>query len=100
MKAPQKTQKNSNLLKIKRIVNTKISAEGGPVFTFSPPGGGRLALLPSVSYTTVCGYVDRGQQKEIKGIHPPPTNSKNILKSFGEVGCGNLRQMFLLLVRG
>jgi len=32
-----------------------------------------------------------GQQGEIERIHPPPTNSKNILKSFREVGYANFR---------
>jgi len=42
-------------------------------------------------FTTLCGYVYRGQQGEIERIHPPPTNSKNILKSFCEVGYANFR---------
>ena len=33
----------------------------------------------------------QGQQGEIKRIHPPPTNSKNRLKSFCEVGYANFR---------
>jgi len=35
--------------------------------------------------------VCRGQQGEIERIRPPPTNSKNRLKSFCEVGYVNLR---------
>jgi len=31
------------------------------------------------------------QQREIERIHHPPTKSKNILKSFFEVGCANFR---------
>jgi len=31
------------------------------------------------------------QQGEIERIHPPPTKSKNILKSFFEVGYANFR---------
>jgi len=48
----ENTSKNNNLLKIKRILNTKISAKGVPVFTFTLPGG-RLAPLPPASYATV-----------------------------------------------
>jgi len=39
-KTLRKTQKNNNLLKTKRIVNTKIQAMGGPGFYISLPGGG------------------------------------------------------------
>jgi len=31
------------------------------------------------------------EQEEIERIHPPPTNSKNSLKSFCEVGYANFR---------
>jgi len=48
----ENTSKNNNLLKIKRILNTKISAKGVPVFTFTLPGG-RLAPLPPASHATV-----------------------------------------------
>ena len=33
----------------------------------------------------------QGRQGEIEKIHPPPTNSKNRLKSFWEVGYTNFR---------
>ena len=33
----------------------------------------------------------KGQQGEIERIHPPPTNSKNRLKSFCDVGYANFR---------
>ena len=33
----------------------------------------------------------QGQQGEIERIHPPPTNSKNRLKSFRVVGYANFR---------
>ena len=42
-------------------------------------------------FTTLGGYVGRGQQGEIERIHPPPTNSKNIFKSFCEAGYANFR---------
>jgi len=42
-------------------------------------------------FTTLCGYVGRGQQGEIESIYPPPTNRKKRLKSFCEVGYGNFR---------
>jgi len=45
-KTPRKTQKNSNQLKTKIIINMKISDEGGPVFTFSLPGGAARPLAP------------------------------------------------------
>ena len=41
-KTPRKTQKTNN----QRMLNIKMSTKGGPVFTFSLPGG-RLAHLPS-----------------------------------------------------
>ena len=44
-KTPRKTQKNSNQLKAKRIINIKTSAEGGPVFTVSLTGG-RMQAAP------------------------------------------------------
>jgi len=44
-KTPRKTQKGNNLLKTQIILNIKISDKGGPVFTFSLPGG-RLAPCP------------------------------------------------------
>jgi len=40
----QKTHKNSKLLKSKRILKPKYKPSGGPVFTFSLPGG---AIHPS-----------------------------------------------------
>ena len=43
-------------------------------------------------FRTLCGYVGRGQQREIeRTVHPPPANSKNRLKSFCEVGYANFR---------
>jgi len=53
-KTPRKTQKNSNQLKNKRIINIKISAKGGPVFTFSVPGGEARPLAPSVTPLPTC----------------------------------------------
>jgi len=40
---------------------------------------------------TLCVHLGRGQQGEIERMHPPPTNSKNRLKSFCEVGYTNFR---------
>jgi len=51
-KHPGKRKKNSNQVKTKIIINMKISAEGGPVFTFGLPGGA-AGPLPRVSYATV-----------------------------------------------
>ena len=42
-------------------------------------------------FTTLCGYVCREQQEEIERIHPPPTSTKNRLKSFFEVGYANFK---------
>jgi len=39
-KYPENAKKNNNLLKTKIILNIKMSAKGGPVFTFGLPGGG------------------------------------------------------------
>ena len=44
--------KNTNLLKTKGILNIKMSAKGGPVFTFSLPGKAARSFAP-VSYTTM-----------------------------------------------
>jgi len=51
-------------------------------------------------FVTLCGHVGRGQQGEIERIHPLPTNGKNRLKSFCEVGYANFKPNVLLLVRG
>jgi len=32
-----------------------------------------------------------GNKRRLKGVHPPPTDSKNRLKSFREVGYANFR---------
>jgi len=48
-KTPRKTQKNNHLLKIKKILNIKMSAKGDPVFTFSLTGGGSPHTSPSVT---------------------------------------------------
>jgi len=42
-------------------------------------------------FTTPCGYVCSRQHGEIERTHTPPTNSKNRLKSFCEVGYANFR---------
>ena len=42
-------------------------------------------------FTTLCGYVCSEQQGEIERILPPPTNSKNRLKSLCEIGYANFR---------
>jgi len=39
----------------------------------------------------LCGFVCREQQEEIERIHPPPTSTKNRLKSFCEVGYANFK---------
>ena len=54
-------------------------------------GSGQVQASKWGPFTTLCGYVGRGQQGQIERIHPPPTNSKNKLKSFCEVGYANLR---------
>ena len=48
-------------------------------------------LVTPLPFTTLCGYVCRGQQGEIERIHPPHTNSKYRLKSFCEVSYTRLR---------
>ena len=64
-------------------------------------GSGRVQARKWGPFTNLCGYVGRGQQGEIERIHPPPTNSKNRLKSFCEVGFADFRpNVFFLLVRG
>jgi len=45
-KHAKKTQKNNNLLKTTRILNTKMSAKGCPVFTFSLLWGRLAPCLP------------------------------------------------------
>jgi len=42
-------------------------------------------------FTSLCGYVCRGQQGKVERIGHPPTNSKNRVKSFCEVGYANFR---------
>jgi len=48
-KTPLITQKNSNQLKTKRIINIKNLAKGGAVFTCSFPGGRIPPCPPSVT---------------------------------------------------
>ena len=50
---------------------------------------GRVQASERGPFTTLCGYVGRGQQGKIEGIRPPPTNSKNRLEPFCEMGCAN-----------
>jgi len=54
-------------------------------------GSGRVQASKTGPFTTLCGYVCRGQQGEIGRIHPLPTNSKNRLKSICEVCYAKLR---------
>jgi len=51
-KKTPKNAKNNNLLKTKRILKQEYYLSGGPVFTFSLPGGRFTHLLPN-SYATV-----------------------------------------------
>jgi len=44
-----KNAKKQHLLKTTRILNIKMSAKGGAVFTFSLPGGGSPQCPPSVT---------------------------------------------------
>jgi len=60
-------------------------------FGFVISGSGRVQISKWGPFTTLCGYVCRGQQGEIERIHPPPTNGNNRLKSFCEVGYTNFR---------
>jgi len=55
-------------------------------------GSSRVQASKRGAFTTLCGYVDRDQRGEIERIHPPPTNSKNRLKSFCEVGYAKFRR--------
>ena len=52
---------------------------------------GRVQASKRGPFTTLCGYVCREQQVEIERMHPPPTSTKNRLKSFREVGYDNFR---------
>jgi len=45
-------EKNNNFLKTKRKLSIKMSAKGGPPFTFSLPGGGSPLSPPSVTLVT------------------------------------------------
>jgi len=54
-------------------------------------GSGRVQASKQGPFTTLCGYVGKGQQGEIERMHPPSTNSKNRLKSFCEVAYTNYR---------
>jgi len=48
-------------------------------FGLATSGLDRVQVSKWGPFTTLCGYVCRGQQGEIERIHPPPTNSKNRL---------------------
>ena len=65
---------------------SKITVRFGPC-----SGSGRVQASKWGPFTTLCGYVGRGQQGEIERIHTPPTNSKDRLKSFCKVGFANFR---------
>ena len=45
-------------------------------------------------FTTLCVSICKGHQREIERIRPPPTNSKNRLKSFCEVSYVSVCQPF------
>jgi len=56
-KTPKNVKKN-NILKTKRILKPNYKFSGGPVFTFTSPGGrGNSRLFPTVSYATECETV-------------------------------------------
>ena len=55
---------------------------------------GRVQASKWSPFTTLCVDVCRGHQSEIERIRPPPTNSKNRLKSFCEVGYVSVFQPF------
>jgi len=61
-------------------------------FGLAISGPGRVQASKWGLFATLCGYACRGQQGEIERIPPPPTNSKNRLKSFCEVGSANFRR--------
>ena len=48
-KHPEKCKKTITYLRTKRTLNIKMSAKGGPVFTFSFPGRGPRPLCPAVT---------------------------------------------------
>jgi len=52
---------------------------------------GRVQASKWGPFTTLCGYVGRGQQGVIEMTHPTPTSTKNRCKSFCEVGYANFR---------
>jgi len=54
-------------------------------------GSGRVQFWKWGPFATLCVHLGMGQQGEIEMMHPSPTNSKNRLKSFCEVGYANYR---------
>ena len=64
---------------------------GCHVFRACDFGFGSGSSFKKGLFTTLCGYVCKGQQGEIARIHRPPTNGKNRMKSFCEVGYANFR---------
>ena len=79
----------------------KNKCRAGAVFGLVISGSGRVQASKWGPFTTLCGYVCRGQQREIERRPPSPTNSTNKLKSFCEVGYTLiLGQMFVVLTRG
>ena len=55
---------------------------------------GRVQASKWSPFTTLCVYVCKGHQREIERLRPPPTNSKNRLKSFFEIGYVSVFQPF------
>ena len=64
-----------------------------PRFGLVISGSGRVQASKWGHFPTLCGYVGRGQTRgDWKDTSStPPTNNKNILKSFCEVGYANFR---------
>jgi len=67
----------------------KCRARGG--FGLVILGSGQVQASKWGPFTTLYGYVCRGQQGKIGRIHPRPTNSKYKVKSFCEVGYAHFR---------
>ena len=76
----------------KSVFKNKCRARAGHGLVNSDSG--RAQASKWGPFTILCVYVCKGHQREIERIRPPPTNSKNRLKSFCEVGYVSVFQRF------
>ena len=98
-----KNEKNNNLLKTKRILNMKMSAKGGPVFSFSLPGGRLEPSPPRQLRHWSCSFfwlpmailvLNLADWHAASLFHPPRVGHESNLQWFGLHECCSLRNLY------